>query len=563
MPTYKTPNVYIEEVSTLPPSVVPVATAIPAFIGCTEKAGNNNEYRNSPIRVSSILDYTTIFGGACATNFTVTLDENEQISQIATEDDSSVTPAYLMYYTLRLFFENGGGSCYIVSIGDYSAKPTKDQFTEGLAAIRKEDEPTLILLTDAVNLPNSTDYYDLCQSVLRQCNDLKDRFAIFDILARDRGTNGIGDDFRNGIGTEYLKYGAAYYPYLQTSLNYHYTDDSVAIDGLSDVNAPANDTVGEYLTGENGLLVTYNGSQSDNPQLRITVTTRQDIAVELENNNGLVIRLPSGGATIADILVASTGVGNYTLAASGTGAETINTALEATPLTYTAASSSNTSPSLGDASIKTAKTALYNAIQTALNTMRIVMPPSGAIAGVYAKVDRERGVWKAPANVSLAAVIGPTVKINNEEQEGLNVDPTAGKSINAIRSFTGKGTLIWGTRTLAGNDNEWRYIPVRRLFNLIEESIQKATAFVVFESNNAITWLKVKTIIESYLDGLWRQGALAGATQQEAYFVKIGLGQTMTELDILEGRMIVEIGVSAVRPAEFIILRFSHKLQQV
>ena len=122
------------------------------------------------------------------------------------------------------------------------------------------------------------------------------------------------------------------------------------------------------------------------------------------------------------------------------------------------------------------------------------MPPSSAVAGIYARVDRERGVWKAPANVSLASVIGPTVKITNEEQEALNVDPTAGKSINAIRSFTGKGTLIWGARTLAGNDNEWRYVPVRRLFNLIEESIQKATAFVVFESNSAVTWLKVKTI---------------------------------------------------------------------
>lgn len=181
---------------------------------------------------------------------------------------------------------------------------------------------------------------------------------------------------------------------------------------------------------------------------------------------------------------------------------------------------------------------------------------------MYARVDRDKGVWKAPANVSLASILAPTVKISNEEQENLNIDPTAGKSINAIRSFTGKGTLIWGARTLAGNDNEWRYIPVRRLFNLIEESIQKATAFVVFESNNAITWLKVKSLIESYLEGLWRQGALAGSTPEQAYFVNIGLGKSMTAQDILEGRMIVEIGLAAVRPAEFIILKFSHKLQE-
>lgn len=103
---------------------------------------------------------------------------------------------------------------------------------------------------------------------------------------------------------------------------------------------------------------------------------------------------------------------------------------------------------------------------------------------------------------------------------------------------------------------------MRRLFNLIEESVQKATNFAVFESNNTITWLKVKTIISSYLDGLWRQGALAGSSQEQAYFVSVGLGQTMTEQDILEGRMIVEIGIAAARPAEFIILRFSHKLQE-
>ena len=558
MSTYKTPNVYVEEVATLPPSVVPVATAVPAFIGCTEKAGANGEYLGRPVRISSILDYTTIFGGAEATDFTVTLDENEQITQITAGEGSAVTPAYLLYYMLRLFFDNGGGPCYVVSIGDYSELPSKDKFAEGLAAVRKEDEPTLILLTDAVNLPDPVDYHDLCQSVLRQCNSLKDRFGIFDVLVSDRDTNSIGAGFRQGIGTEYLKYGAAYYPYLQTSLTYHYTDDSVTLNRPADATTTASASVGQYSTGNNGLRVTYSGPQSDNPRLRITVTDRQSIAVEAVEGV-LTIRLPSAGATAADVLAASTGVGNYSLAVNGTGTATLSTPLDETPLTYAA---SSTSITLANPSIQTENTQLYNTLKTALNSLRVVLPPSAAVAGVYAKVDRERGVWKAPANVSLASVIGPTEKITNEEQENLNVDPTAGKSINAIRSFTGKGTLIWGARTLAGNDNEWRYVPVRRLFNLIEESTQKATNFVVFESNSAITWLKVKTIIETYLEGLWRQGALAGATQAEAYSVSVGLGQTMTEQDILEGRMIIEIGIAAVRPAEFIILRFSHKLQQ-
>ncbi len=158
-------------------------------------------------------------------------------------------------------------------------------------------------------------------------------------------------------------------------------------------------------------------------------------------------------------------------------------------------------------------------------------------------------------------ILGPVMKITDDDQDRLNVDPTSGKSINAIRAFTGKGTLVWGARTLAGNDNEWRYISVRRLFITIEESTKKASAFAVFEANDQSTWLKVKAMIESYLYGLWEQGALAGSRPEDAYNVNVGLGTTMTPQDVLEGRMIVEIGIAAVRPAEFIVLRFSHKLQ--
>lgn len=198
-----------------------------------------------------------------------------------------------------------------------------------------------------------------------------------------------------------------------------------------------------------------------------------------------------------------------------------------------------------------------------MGEQRVTLPPSPAIAGIYARIDGERGVWKAPANVSIASVIGPVSKISDEEQGNLNVDPSTGKSINAIRSFTGKGTLVWGARTLLGNDNEWRYVPVRRLFITIEESTRKASSFAVFEPNDATTWLKVKAMIDSYLYKLWEQGALAGSKPEQAYFVNIGLGKTMTAQDILEGRMIVEIGVAAVRPAEFIMLRFSHKMQEI
>ena len=140
----------------------------------------------------------------------------------------------------------------------------------------------------------------------------------------------------------------------------------------------------------------------------------------------------------------------------------------------------------------------YNQILTKIFDMPLELPPSSAMAGVYARVDADRGVWKAPANVSLKYVVEPSVQITHEDQEALNVDTTAGKSVNAIRAFAGKGNLVWGARTLAGNDNEWRYVSVRRFFNMAEESIKKATEQFVFEPNDKNTWVRVKAMINNF-----------------------------------------------------------------
>jgi phage tail sheath protein FI len=204
---------------------------------------------------------------------------------------------------------------------------------------------------------------------------------------------------------------------------------------------------------------------------------------------------------------------------------------------------------------------LYNSAKAEIAKNKVVMPPSSAMAGVYAKVDSTRGVWKAPANVSLNQVVEPVVAIDKSGNDDLNIH-TTGKSVNAIRSFTGKGIMVWGARTLAGNDNEWKYVPVRRFFNMVEESVKKASGQYVFEPNDANTWAKVRAMIENFLLLQWRAGALQGAKPEQAFYVQVGLGTTMTALDILEGRMIVEIGMAVVRPAEFIILRFSHKMPE-
>ena len=205
---------------------------------------------------------------------------------------------------------------------------------------------------------------------------------------------------------------------------------------------------------------------------------------------------------------------------------------------------------------------LYTKVKDELKKQYVVLPPSPAMAGIYTNVDSNKGVWKAPANESVSAVVAPEISISNREQENLNVDPNSGKSINVIRTFPGYGTLVWGARTLNGNDNEWRYISVRRFFNMVEESVKKSSQWAVFEPNTISTWVKIQAMIENYLFLKWRDGALAGVKPEQAFFVKVGLGTTMTSLDILEGRMNVEIGMAVARPAEFIVLKFSQLMQQ-
>ena len=206
--------------------------------------------------------------------------------------------------------------------------------------------------------------------------------------------------------------------------------------------------------------------------------------------------------------------------------------------------------------------AIYAKIKLEVNKQYAELPPSPAMAGIYARVDSNDGVWKAPANESVVNVTGPSIPISHNEQMNLNIDSTSGKSINAIRTFPGYGTLVWGARTLNGNDNEWRYISVRRFFNMVEESVKKSCQTFVFDPNTSSTWVKVQAMIENYLFLKWREGALAGSKPEQAYFVRVGLGSTMTSLDILEGRMNVEIGMAVARPAEFIVLKFSQMMQQ-
>lgn len=458
MSNYSTPGVYVEEIASLPPIIAPVGTAIPAFIGYTEKgAGTATEPVVS--RISSMVEYQDIFGGPFNEPFKGEVKKEGEVYQITKLPDAPKTPKYALYYQLQMFYANGGGPCYIVSVGNYSNAVSKTNLEAGIEALKKEDEPTLIVIPDALGIANKVDdFYALYKTALAQCAELKDRFTIIDLIAGEKLATAA--EFREKIGANHLSYGAAYFPWVLTTLQYAYNEAEV------------------------------------------------ELAVQ-------------GGQT------------------------TLKLKASATP----------------DASLFHLGNDTYNRIIAALSGFQMKLPPSGAIAGIYAQVDNSRGVSKAPANVSLNKVIQPTLKLSNQDQDGLNAPPS-GKAINAIRTFSDKGVLVWGARTLDANSSEWRYIPVRRFFNFAEESIGKTIDRFVFEPNNESTWISVRASIENFLTDQWRAGALVGRTTQQAFFVQVGLGKTMTAQDILSGKLIVVVGMAVVRPAEFIILRFTHKLQE-
>ena len=187
-----------------------------------------------------------------------------------------------------------------------------------------------------------------------------------------------------------------------------------------------------------------------------------------------------------------------------------------------------------------------------LDKKNIAIPPSGSITGIYARSDNTRGVHKAPANEVVRGCVGLDCQFNTGEQDILNP-----KGINLIRSFPGQGIRVWGARTASSNSS-WKYINVRRLFIFIEESIKANTSWAVFEPNDEVLWVRVQRTISVFLNNLWRNGSLAGASPEEAFFVNIGR-DTMSQDDIDNGRLICVIGVAPVKPAEFVIFRISQK----
>jgi hypothetical protein len=507
--TIKTPGVYINEANAFGNAVGHVATAVPAFIGYTPQASyEEKSYLNVPHKITSLSQFQAIY---CYPDkdkqynpeyYLVKqkhLPEKGDYMEIG-GDYYSIVPdpstIYYLYNSIKLFFENGGGDAYIVSVGSYGASSGKpmtpgDQIvnpnvqladlTRGLALLKNEEEPTMYICPEATLLPVA-DNGILMQEMLLQNEEMGTAISIFDIIGGRNPdpimfTNDI-ETFRNNTGSNGLKYGTAYYPFIGTTVMQNSDIDYTNLFG--------GDT--------KQLEALLNPADAPNPAVAAIMSNLVALSV-IQYQAALINSSKTYGLMIKHIL--------------------------------------------SDANM---------------------LPPSGGIAGVITVKDNEVGPWQAPANTSIVGAANLPIKLSSSQQENLNVDAVSGKSINAIRFFNGLGILIWGARTLDGNSLYWRYLPVRRTVTFLEQSCKLAAQTYVFEPNDKNTWEGVIAMISSFLNGIWKEGGLQGASAADAFSVECGLGSTMTPEDLLQGFMKVNVKVAVVHPAEFIVLTFEQEM---
>lgn len=545
----KTPGVYIEERSAFPNSVVPVATALPAFIGYTERADHQEKSLHlKPTRISSLGEYLQLFGGAPLTKFTLSVSGDPELPYAL----SALEGNFTLYRQMKMFFANGGADCYVVSVGGYTNEDGTANAIEletlrtGIAPLLKETEPTMLVVPEAVHAPVDPANIDedvkfigvLQQDMLRHCGlDMKNRFAILDVWtnpnpsASDGSQMGVDiDRFREAIGTNHLSWGATYFPWLHTS--------AVALSEIGPQN------IGNIGTAADVKAFTGDAF-NDNGEIVDKEKFRADYA-------------DGTPTSLIGILDQSLNLGVLDGAADAKFATQVKTEM-LTPLATLDLNDAAAVHTVNQSLL--AVSPVYKAILHDLQQQLNFLPPSAAMAGIYAMVDNQAGVWQSPANIGVSSVIKPAFNISNEQQEDMNV-PINGKAINAIRTFPGRGVLVWGARTLDGNSLDWRYVSVRRTVIFIEQSVKLAAEAFVFEPNVANTWASVKAMLSNFLTNLWQSGCLAGASSEDAFSVDVGLGTTMTSVDVLDGIMRTNIKVAVTRPAEFIVITFEQQMQQ-
>lgn len=619
-----TPGVHITEFPAFASSIVGAQTAVPIFIGYTATAvdpASGKQMTLQAVPLDSMDDYINYFGGPCEVQGAVTAgiaavparaavpagsdgkeaspavpgtpavqdfqarsaflasDGRTLASAInhylvgpahhnaASPPGAGVLPLFNLYAAMQLFFANGGGSCFVISVDNYwgTANTTAAAGTDvtaisseallaGLEVAGSVSGGTMLVVPDACllapdisnNITSYAGYSAVVCAMMQQAATLQDRVAIIDLPgALDSGfwsNDGMSMQascFFDAIGPAAgnFSYGASYAPALASSL---LAASDIAYDKLA--GTPASQTL------MNNLL------------------TSQALSLYPQHTDGSYA--PGFIAIAAHIAAAFPATGTVTAFGGSTGVT--GTVLSAgTPpvnLLVSVAATGICAPPADDAGrqallqyLRKATPLLAQVLQIFADRLNVV-PPSGAVAGAWVRNDASRGVWNAPANISLSQIVSPKVDVSDIQQGDFNV-PLNGNAINIVRTLPGRGTVVWGARTLDGNSLDYRYIQVRRTQNYIEQSIKAALQQFAFAPNDGGTWATVTAAISNFLTQLWQAGGLMGSKASDAFTVSCGVPSTMSGQDVLNGDMIVRVAVQLVHPGELFDMTFRQAMQ--
>lgn len=522
MTTYLTPGVYVEEVDSGSKPIEGVSTSVAAFVGFTANAPADDPTGLAPRMVTSWGDYTRIYGG--------------------------FVEGAMLPHSVYGYFANGGGSCYIVRIPH---------------AGRAQDS------SPRVALPSATK--DELETLRIEALEGAGPYEVVIEPAGSGSSDEGGDSESSGAaGTFTLKVRTAgreveSFPNLTFSRGARNVETVVNRDSTTiRVQAPAAQGVAAVdripPAGVHRLAPMPADSAKVGPsEFRGDEAARSGIG-------GLVIADEVTMVAVPDLITAASSNGSVDL---GLFKEVQTALIDHCEKSANRMAILDSPPGMSPQQVKEwrSDTAMYDAKfaafyypwlevsnplgdRTADDPTTLTVPPCGHVAGIWARNDATRGVWKAPANEVVRGALNVAMKVTSGEQELLNPN-----GINCIRAFGTRGIRVWGARTLS-SDPSWRYVNVRRLFTYIEESILRGTHWIVFEPNDMDLWQRVKRTINAFLIGLWRQGALLGATPEQAFYVKCD-AETNPAESIDEGKLVVEVGIAPVKPAEFVIFRIS------
>jgi phage tail sheath protein FI len=516
MPSYLSPGVYVEEVPSSSASLSAGATAIAAFVGFTERAPKddaNDPDGLKPRLVTSWAQYEALYGG--------------------------FSPGTMLPHSVYGWFNNGGSVCYIVRVPHTTpseepgmlALPAADRAIGNVLDVQSKGAADGLSVNVTVN--NDVDGDDAGPTF--DLTVLKDGAVVESYEGLTVVAKADNNAATSTKDSSYVKVAVADIPADIEDLALAMPKPGLypvkaAPPQPIEVKAPAFAGSETGRRGINGLVIAEDVTMVMVPDL-VTAARKPDGKIDLgmwKSVQSALISHCEQQANRMAVLDAPPGMTVQEIKEWRSDTAMYDSAFAA--MYYPWVKVANPLPTNGDD--------------------EILVPPSGHIAGLWARTDETRGVWKAPANDTLRGVLDVERPITMAEQGLLN--PIG---INCIRPFGTRGIRVWGARTLSSN-TDWRYINVRRLFNMIETTIMQGTQFAVFEPNDVKLWEGVKRTLNAFLRGLWRDGALFGATPEQAFFVKCD-AQTNPPDSIDEGKLVVEVGIAPVKPAEFVIFRIS------